>query len=143
MAVFDLERFLPYLLAQAAEQASAGFSRYYKERYGMLRTEWRVLFHLGTYGTQTARAICDRGALHKTKVSRAVKALEDKRFLKRATLDTDRRNEALSLTARGQAAFEDLVAAAERYEAELVKHLSPEDLGTLRTWLIELARAKT
>ena len=42
--------FLPYLLAMAAEKTSQEFQRYYKDRYGMLRTEWRVLFHLGCYG---------------------------------------------------------------------------------------------
>ena len=44
---FDLQLFLPYLLNQAAEESSLSFQRVYKDRYGMLRTEWRVLFHLG------------------------------------------------------------------------------------------------
>ena len=72
---FDLKDFLPYLLNQAAEEASLGFQVLYKERYGMLRTEWRVLFHLGRYGDMTAKEICDRARTHKTKVSRAVAAL--------------------------------------------------------------------
>ena len=42
---FDLQLFLPYLLNQAAEESSLSFQRVYKDRYGMLRTEWRVLFH--------------------------------------------------------------------------------------------------
>jgi len=50
---FDLQDFLPYLLNQAADASSLGFQKYYKDRYGMLRTEWRVLFHLGRYGAMT------------------------------------------------------------------------------------------
>ena len=38
---FELTHFLPYLLNQAAEASSLAFQRTYKDRYGMLRTEWR------------------------------------------------------------------------------------------------------
>jgi hypothetical protein len=63
--------------------AVAPVFRVYKDRYGMLRTEWRVLFHLGRYGAMSAREISRRAGIHKTKVSRAVAALERKRFLER------------------------------------------------------------
>ncbi len=89
--VFEIQDFLPYLLAQAADALSIEFQHYYKSRYGMLRTEWRVLFRLGSYGDMTARDICIRARIHKTKVSRAVAALERMRFLSREELPTDRR----------------------------------------------------
>ena len=54
---FDLQNFLPYLLSQAADASSCGFRQYYKDNYGMLRTEWRVVFHLGCYGKMTAKEI--------------------------------------------------------------------------------------
>ena len=88
-STFDLMLFLPYLLNQAAEESSIAFQRLYKDRYGMLRTEWRVLFHLGYYGDKTAREICDMSKMHKTKVSRAVAALEKRRFLVRERVETD------------------------------------------------------
>ena len=87
---FDLQNFLPYLLSQAADASSCGFRRYYKDNYGMLRTEWRVVFHLGCYGKMTAKEICDRGGIHKTKVSRAVAALGKKRFLTSTELPNHR-----------------------------------------------------
>ena len=74
-ADFDLLDFLPYLLNLAAEEASLGFQTLYKTRYGMLRTEWRVLFHLGIYGEMTATEIGERARMHKTKISRAVQKL--------------------------------------------------------------------
>ena len=61
---FDLQYFLPYLLNQAAEEASIAFQKVYKSRYGMLRTEWRVLFHLGRYGAMTATDIGERCLLY-------------------------------------------------------------------------------
>jgi DNA-binding MarR family transcriptional regulator len=129
---FDLEGFLPYALNRAAESASRGFQAIYKARYGMLRTEWRVLAHLGRYGAMTARDICTRADLHKTKVSRAVKALEARRFLTRRTVDTDRRQEVLALTPAGAAAWRHLAQEARKFDAALAAALPADDLAALR-----------
>ena len=124
---FDLGRFLPYALNQAAEATSTGFQKFYRQRYGMLRTEWRVLFHLGRYGEMTAKAICDRASLHKTKVSRAVHALEKKRYLVRTQQEQDRRLEMLSLTKQGKIVYADLYNTAQKYDAALAKNFSEEE----------------
>jgi DNA-binding MarR family transcriptional regulator len=135
---FALHQFLPYLLNQAAEASSLAFQRAYKERYGMLRTEWRVLFHLGIYGRMRAQDIVARASIHKTKVSRAVQGLEDRRFLKREKDETDRRREHLELTPAGRRAYEDLYEVARQYEAELTRGLSAQDLSDLRRLLAQL-----
>lgn len=139
---FDLEDFLPYALNQAAETTSRGFSTYYRDRYGMLRTEWRVLFHLGRYGEMTARAICDRAGLHKTKVSRAVAALDGKGLLSRRTDPDDRRHERLALTGRGQGVFSDLVDAARRYDAAISSGFTRHEREVLRDCLSRIARMR-
>ena len=139
---FDLQSFLPYLLNQAAEESSLAFQRVYKERYGMLRTEWRVLFHLGIYGEMTATEIGARARLHKTKISRAVQRLAERRFLVRERRDIDRRTERLALTAAGRAAYEDLSAVAHRYDADLVAQFSEEDAERLRQMLRDLSERR-
>jgi DNA-binding MarR family transcriptional regulator len=116
---FDIDDFLPYLLNRAAEKSSLGFQQEYKSKYGMLVTEWRVLFHLGHYGDMTAIDICKKGDLHKTKVSRAVTGLQKKRFLERETMRDDKRFEVLSLTSKGRLVFEDLISKARDYNATL------------------------
>ena len=136
---FDLSQFLPYLLSQASDMQSAAFSPAYKDRYGMLRTEWRVLFHLGQYGDQTAKAICDRAQMHKTKASRAVAALEAKRFVTRNEVAEDRRHALLSLTPLGRSAYDDLSAAAARFDEELQQHLGVQDARALKRCLMILA----
>lgn len=140
MSDFDLEQFLPYLLNQAAEASSLEFQQVYKDRYGMLRNEWRVLFHLGMYGQLTASDIASRAGLHKTKISRAVSKLEARRFLTRERDSNDRRVEHLALTAAGQSAYADLSDVAQRYDAALVEDLDPEDAGKLRLILRNLAK---
>ena len=136
----ELSDFLPYLLNQAAELVSRDFQPNYKETYGMLRTEWRVLFHLGCYGDMTAKEICDRAGLHKTKVSRAVSALGQKRFLQRHEMAEDRRHERLAITTLGKRAFDDLIKEAQRFDSELMGNLTKAEQGALRSALLKLAK---
>lgn len=136
---FNLQHFLPYQLNQAAEVSSLAFQNVYKKRYGMLRTEWRVLFHLGLYGQMTASEIGQRAKMHKTKISRAVHRLTERRFVERARDRQDRRVEHLTLTAQGQAAYLDLHEVAARYEQSLTAQLDPEEAAALRRALEKLA----
>lgn len=139
----ELSNFLPYLLNQAAELVSRDFQPHYKDRYGMLRTEWRVLFHLGRRGAMTARQICEQASIHKTKVSRAVVALEQKRFLSRAAVETDRRSEMLSLTRTGRAAFDDLAGAAARYDRSIEAALGEDEVRRLKAMLSRIIAERT
>ena len=136
---FDLRFFMPYLLNQAADATGRGFETYYKSKYGMLRTEWRVIFHVGRYGQMTAKEICARARIHKTKVSRAVRALETKRYLKRKVQPEDRRHELLSLTPTGARVFDDLVAEAQAFDARLLAGFSDAEVRQVREVLGKLA----
>ena len=136
---FKLQDFLPYLLNQAAEESSLAFQQVYKDRYGMLRTEWRVLFHLGIYGQMSAKDIGTRTKMHKTKISRAVAKLESRRMLTRQRDDADRRLEYLTLTHIGQAAYVDLRGVAQSYDAGLAEQFSEQDITKLRQMLRHLA----
>jgi DNA-binding MarR family transcriptional regulator len=125
-AEFDLEAFLPYLLNQAAEATSKSFQASYKAAYGMTRTQWRVLANLGKFGAMTARDICTISHIEKTKVSRAVAALETDGLLTRTPSPQDRRAEFLALTAQGSAVFSDLGRRAIDYDFALRKSLGAE-----------------
>ena len=116
---FALKEFTPYLLNRAAEAISLRFESAYRERYGMLRTEWRVLAHLGEFGAMTARDICTASGEHKTKISRAISALEQKRFVLRHRQEDDRRFETLHMTDAGRSAFDDISSRAVLFDEEL------------------------
>ena len=128
----DLDRFLPYRLDILAEGVSRALSRIYKEKYGLGVPEWRVLAHLGQYAPITARDIGAHSRMHKTKVSRAVATLEALGFLTRNGNDEDRREALLSLTAKGQAAYDDLAPKA----ADFARHLL-DDLSATERRLLE------
>ncbi|GAB5508125.1 MAG: MarR family transcriptional regulator [Rhizobiaceae bacterium] len=123
----DLETFLPYRLNRLAEVVSREFARVYKERFGLTRPEWRLLATLGQHGTMTATDIGAHSSMHKTKVSRAVVSLEQRRWLIRETHQRDRRIENLTLTKAGRAAYLELVPIAREFENRLLAALAPEE----------------
>ena len=132
---FKLETFLPYRLNQAAERVSQRFAAQYRTRYGMTRPEWRALAALGAYGRMTATEIGANSSMHKTKVSRAVKALEEKRWLKRREDMSDRRVEHLELTPAGKRIHGEMIALARVYEQELARLLGEDGVKQLEAGL--------
>ena len=139
-AKFEITEFLPYLLTMAAEESSREFRTYYKNEYGMLRTEWRVLFHLGRYGAMTATEMGRRSKLHKTKISRAVSALAKRRFLARHKIKADKRQELLALTPSGQAAYLNLSGMAKTYNASIIEQLSRTEHEAILRLLRKLSK---
>jgi DNA-binding MarR family transcriptional regulator len=139
---FDLEAFLPYRLNRAAEFVALRFAAQYKARYQLTRPEWRTLAALGSSGrSMTATEIGAHSAMHKTKVSRAVFGLEQRRWLKREEDGRDRRFEHLALTPAGQQAYKELTTLAADYQAELLSMLGMENMEALSTGLRAVERA--
>ena len=141
MPDFDLDFFLPYLLNQAAEATSSAFQIHYRTEYRMTQTQWRVLANLGKSGGMTAVEICRRTYIDKTKVSRAVHALEEAGLLERGAVTGDRRQENLSLTQSGQRAFLVLGQRALKFDQALREKLGPETAEALACVLRGLATA--
>lgn len=136
---FDLDQFLPYLLNQAAEATSAAFQVHYRAEYGMTRTQWRVMANLGKHGALTAGEICRTTYIDKTKVSRAVMALEQAGLLVRGVVAGDRRQESLTLTKAGQDAFAVLGQRALAFDRALQDRLGAQQAKALADVLRGLA----
>ncbi|MAW86332.1 MAG: MarR family transcriptional regulator [Phyllobacteriaceae bacterium] len=137
-AELALEDFLPYRLNRLADLVSRSFSRIYRERHGMTRPEWRVLASLGEFGRATASDIVAHSSQHKTKVSRAVAALEKRGWLKRESDENDRRVEHLELTKAGRAIHAELAPFARDYEAAVVAEMGDADWKALVQGLTRL-----
>jgi DNA-binding MarR family transcriptional regulator len=137
---FDLDNFLAYRLDRLSDAVSRHFQPVYRDQHGMTRPEWQVLAHLGEAETLTAREIVRRTGLHKTKVSRAVTALESRRWLERDRDDADRRIEHLTLTRTGRKGYEALTALLKAREDELLARLDSGELETVNAALRILDR---
>ncbi len=113
---FDIDNFLPYRLSRVAERLSAHFMRFSGVGEEISWAEWQVLWSLGEQIHRTAKAISGHSGLTKTKISRAVKALEDRRWLERCRDHDDRRFELLALTAPGMEGYALLKRRATDYQ---------------------------
>lgn len=140
-APFELETFLPYRLNRAAEMISLSFSREYRQRFQMTRPEWRALAALGGVGRMTATEIGAHSHMHKTKVSRAVAALEQRRWLKRTEDEADRRVEHLELTPLGQKSYQEVTALARAYQASLEEALGKGTIERIEAGLAAVEKA--
>lgn len=139
--VLALETFLPYRLNRLAEDVSRNFSKIYNDRFGLTRPEWRLLATLGQYGTMSATAVGQHSAMHKTKVSRAVTALQQRHWLTRMPDEADRRIEHLRLTNAGLAAYREMVPLAKAFEAKLLAALPTADREAALRLITQLAEA--
>lgn len=134
----ELEKFLPYRLNVAAEAVSRALSRLYAERHGIGIPEWRVVATLGQYARMTAKEIGAHSRMHKTKVSRAVAALEDKDLVRREPNEDDRREEFVTLTPRGRQAYDDLAPRALAFEQALDRAIGDQERRRLDRLLRQL-----
>ncbi|MEE1657102.1 MarR family winged helix-turn-helix transcriptional regulator [Microvirga sp. CF3062] len=126
MAKLQLEAFLPYRLNRVAAAVSQEFRSVYGPHHDLTIPEWRVLATLGQFEAMSAKAIGRHSAMHKTKVSRAVRALEERRWLRRRPSEEDRREEVLTLTVLGVSAYRQIIPKALAFERRLLDLLGPE-----------------
>ncbi|SOC34773.1 DNA-binding MarR family transcriptional regulator [Rhizobium subbaraonis] len=126
MAKLRLEQFLPYRLNRISAAVSRDFRSVYGPDFDLTIPEWRVLATIGQFETITAREIGLHSSMHKTKVSRAVKALEDRRWLRRKPNDEDRREEHLALTELGRSVYGKIVPRALEFEKRIVEALGDQ-----------------
>lgn len=139
-ASLSLENFLPYRLTLLADLVTDALARIYSDRHNIGIPEWRVLATLGQLGPMTAKAVGQYTHMHKTKVSRAVAALEEKGLLARQPDATDKRAAWLRLTDAGKTIHEDLVPAAVDFTRRLEEVLDEQDRQALETILTKLQK---
>ncbi|MCB1385966.1 MAG: MarR family transcriptional regulator [Nitratireductor sp.] len=136
-----LSHFLPYRLNRISEAVSNEMRAIYKQRHGLNRPEWRVLAALADLERSTATEVGAHSTQHKTKVSRAVFALEKRRWLKRQTDPQDRRSEYLTLTDAGRKAYRELAAPLLAREERILARLSDQDRNAVEQALSALETA--
>ena len=82
-AGFDLESFLPYRLSVTTNRVSRAFAALYEQEFGISIPEWRAIAVLGAFAPLSSNEICERTAMDKAKVSRAVATLLKRGLIER------------------------------------------------------------
>ncbi|WP_261331720.1 MarR family winged helix-turn-helix transcriptional regulator [Maritalea mobilis] len=123
---FRLDDFLPYRLAVLAGRVSREYADSCRSKYGLSRSEWRVLAHLNEEASVSVREIHRRVDMDKSKVSRAAARLEAAGLVTKTVSQSDRRLVELELTGEGKSIFHALAQQAHAFERELKSRLGPD-----------------
>jgi DNA-binding MarR family transcriptional regulator len=124
--LLQLEGFLPHRLNVLSSLVSQALTQVY-DKYGIGIPEWRVLVTLGQFGVMTGKAVGAHTHMHKTKVSRAVAQLEERKFVTRKANRADLREAFLSLTPTGRSVYEELAPRAREFTEKLSEVISASD----------------
>jgi DNA-binding MarR family transcriptional regulator len=138
-----LERFVPYRLWVLSNMLSVSIAHAYQRDFALTIPEWRVVAVLARFPNLSAIQVCERAALDKVAVSRAVRSLVASRRVVRSFDKGDRRRSILRLSANGKSVYTRVAPRALRYEQKLLNALSASDrraLDRLISRLIERAK---
>ncbi|MBB4015562.1 DNA-binding MarR family transcriptional regulator [Chelatococcus caeni] len=124
-----LSTFLPYRLNVVAQLVAEALAESYAETFGLGIPEWRVIATLGEYDEMTARDIGRQSRMHKTKVSRAISALDERGLIDRRSNEEDRREAFVSLSREGRETYAAIVPIALGFAERLTDGVPQEDLA--------------
>jgi DNA-binding MarR family transcriptional regulator len=130
-----LDEFVPFRLNRLADAVSLNLSEIYRDRFGLEIPEWRVLVTVGQCCECTAQRVASSTRMHKTRVSRAVASLEERKLLARASNGGDGRERRLCLSPAGRRMYSALVPLALERERQLLSCLSESQRRVLRAAL--------
>jgi DNA-binding MarR family transcriptional regulator len=102
-----------------------------------------VLVTLGQFGTVTGKDIGTHSHMHKTKVSRAVALLEQRKLVARKANRVDMRESFLSLTTAGREIYRDLAPIALEFTKWLSEAIDPADRGAFDRTINRLTERST
>lgn len=136
MTAAFLDGYLPYVLRQTDQTLSAPFYAMLT-RYGVARSEWRVLAVLHEMGELGVVELAAAALSPQPTVTHAVRRLEERGLVTRKPGVQDKRQRIVSTTDTGAELTEALMREAKQLEAELLR-----DVGDV-TELMNQLRALT
>ena len=132
----DLDRYVPAFITFIANKLSNSATVFYQRNFGVNVTEWRIMSLLAIEPGIPASRICGVIGFDKGPVSRNLAMLQKRGLVVIRTAPDDGRTHAISLTARGRAVHDKVIAAALERERRLLSCLKKDE----REVLIDLLR---
>src|SRR5262245_55466484 len=129
--VLDLDRYVPALITFIANKLSRSATVLYQKRFKVNVTEWRILSLLAIEPEISASRICHVIGFDKGPVSRTLAAMEERGLVAIKADREDGRTYSISLTAKGAATHDKVIAVALERERRLLSCLSKPERETL------------
>lgn len=135
--MFELGRYLPYLINRAGVRLAVGFGRELR-RHRIVLQEWRVLAALAAGGPQRLSGLAALTSIDLSTLSRLAGRMTRAGLLARSRAEGDRREIALTLTARGRRTTRAIVPVARRYERAALRGFSAAEEAALKDMLVRV-----
>jgi MarR family transcriptional regulator, organic hydroperoxide resistance regulator len=132
--MFDLGRYLPYLINRAGARLAVEFDREIR-RHGVGIQEWRVLAALAATDGQRLSDLAALTSIDISTLSRLIGRMVRAGVLSRSRAAGDRREIVVSLTAKGRRTTGAIVPLARRYERITLKGFQPTEEAALKNLL--------
>lgn len=132
--MFELGRFLPYLINRAGVRLATAFAREIAQ-YGVTLQEWRVVAALGADGAQRLSDLAGRTSIDISTLSRLVGRMVRRGLVTRGRAADDRREVVVALAPKGRAVMGRILPLAARYEAAALAGFAPQEADRLREML--------
>jgi DNA-binding MarR family transcriptional regulator len=133
--VLDLDRYVPALITFIANKLSRSATVLYQKRFAVNVTEWRILSLLAIEPEISAARICHVIGFDKGPVSRTLAAMEERGLVSIKADRADGRTYSISLSAKGAATHDKVIAVALERERRLLSCLSKSERETLTALL--------
>ncbi len=132
---FKLEDFFTFRLVALARAMDRMSKPAFAREFGLSLAEWRILAIIALEGEATLNGLAGRVGYDKSQVSRTVAALSKRSTLERTASPMDRRSMLISLSAQGQALYEDALAHGRERERKLLAPLDPDQRRNLYDYM--------
>ena len=129
--VLDLDRYVPALITFIANKLSRSATGLYQKRFAVNVTEWRILALLAIEPEISAARICHVIGFDKGPVSRTLAAMEERGLVAIRPGREDGRSYSISLTPKGAATHDKVIAVALERERRLLSCLNKAERETL------------
>lgn len=129
--LLDLDRYVPALITFIANKLSKSANAFYQPEFGVNVTEWRIIALLAIEPGIPAARICHVIGFDKGPVSRTLAAMEKRGLIAIRSDPKDGRTHSISLTAKGRATHDKVIAAAFERERRLLSCLSKDEQEVL------------
>ena len=135
--MFDLGRYLPYLINRAGVRLAVAFGRELKP-HGIGVQEWRVLAALAAHGAQRLSDLAALTSIDLSTLSRLVGRMARGGLVARERMGGDRREVRVRLTPRGRQTTRGIIPLARHYEAVALAGCSPAETRALKRLLVRV-----
>ena len=138
---FSLTDYIPSRLNIVKEAVSDLIHQTYERRFGLTTPQWRLMGNIKKAGGITQQDVVERTGMDKMAVSRAARALAERKIIERRDNAEDGRSYLLVFTDTGRALSDEIEDRAMALEEALVRGWTPAEVRRFRADLRRLEEA--